>query len=98
MTTFWWSTGDNKRKIPWVAWQKLCRDKDKGGLGFHEINKFNQALLGKQAWKRPDSLLAQILKHRYFKRGNFLDCGVGTRPSYARGYTEELWSGHTCLG
>ncbi|CAA7042047.1 unnamed protein product [Microthlaspi erraticum] len=86
MTEFWWSSGDNKRKIPWVAWQKLCRDKDKGGLGFHDIGKFNQSLLGKQAWriwKYPNSLLAQILRNRYFKNGDFLGCAMGARPSYA---------------
>ena len=33
-------------------------------------------------WDKPNSLLAQILKHRYFATSEFLDCGVGTRPSY----------------
>lgn len=25
MIEFWWSSGSQKDKIPWVAWQKLCR-------------------------------------------------------------------------
>lgn len=25
---YWWNSGDKKRKIPWVAWQKLCKPKD----------------------------------------------------------------------
>ena len=37
MIEFWWSSGTNRKKIPWVAWQKLCKDKDKGGLGFKDI-------------------------------------------------------------
>lgn len=37
MMEFWWSSGTNRKKIPWVAWQKLCKDKDKGGLGFKDI-------------------------------------------------------------
>lgn len=85
MIEFWWSTGDNKRKISWVAWQKLCKPKAEGGLGFHDIAQFNQALLGKQAWRiwnQPSTLLAQILKYRYFGNGSFLESFFRTRPSY----------------
>ena len=83
---FWWSSGENKRKISWVAWTKLCRSKESGGLGFHDIASFNQALLAKQAWRilnRPDSLVSQVLKHRYFPRFTILECSTGRRPSYA---------------
>lgn len=41
-----WNSGDNKRKIPWVAWQKLCGHKDKGEvLGFMIlVNSTNNCL------------------------------------------------------
>lgn len=65
---YWWSSGDKKRKISWVAWQRLCKPKDQEGMGFHDIGRFNQALLGKQAWRIWSS---------------FLECSVGTRPSFA---------------
>lgn len=45
---FWGSRGDKKRKIPWVSWQHLCKPKSEGGMGFHDLNRFNKALLGKQ--------------------------------------------------
>lgn len=86
MIEFWWSSGNNRKKIPWVAWQKLCKDKELGGLGFKDIEKFNQSLLAKQAWRiwsSPDTLLSRLLRHRYFNRSSFLDCCVGARPSYA---------------
>ncbi|KAL0683276.1 hypothetical protein Bca4012_050124 [Brassica carinata] len=28
MVEFWWSSGKNKKKISWVAWTKLCQDKE----------------------------------------------------------------------
>lgn len=49
MIEFWWSSGNNRHKIPWVAWKKLGKKKEMGGLGFRDIELHNQALLGKQA-------------------------------------------------
>ena len=86
MTEFWWGGTAEKRKIAWVAWKKLCKSKELGGMGFKDIEWFNQALLCKQAWRiwyKPQSLLARVMKSRYFRQGDFLECGIGTRPSYA---------------
>lgn len=82
---FWWSSGNKKKKIHWVSMEKLCKPKEAGSMGFHDIGRFNQALLCKQAWRiwsQPDSLVAKILRGRYFSKSSFMDCGVGTRPSY----------------
>lgn len=86
MSSFRWNACDDKKKIHWVAWEKLCQSKENGGLGFRDIGSFNQALLAKQAWRlynQPDSLLAKIYKGRYYASSNLLDCGKGYRPSYA---------------
>lgn len=86
MIEFWWSSGNNRKKIPWVAWQKLCKEKELGGLGFRDIEQFNQSLLANQAWivwSKSDSLLARLLRQQYFKRSSFLECSLGARPSYA---------------
>jgi len=48
---FLWDWGSEKRKIAWVAWDKICQSKDKGGLGVIDIEKFNLALLGKWIWR-----------------------------------------------
>ena len=68
-----------------MAWKKLCKAKELGGLDFRDIEKFNESLLAKQAWRiwsNPTSLVARILEQRYFARSSFMECGVGTRPSY----------------
>jgi len=48
---FLWDWGSENRKIAWVAWDKICQPKDKGGLGVIDIEKFNLALLGKWIWR-----------------------------------------------
>ncbi|XP_022575814.1 uncharacterized protein LOC111215880 [Brassica napus] len=76
LTRFWWDGGDNKRKMSWVAWKKLTRSKAEGGLGFRDIQLFNQALLAKISWRiitTPDCLLARVLKGKYCHRKNFLE-------------------------
>lgn len=86
MMDFWWNNLQNTKKIHWVSWQKLAMPKKLGGIGFKDLQCFNQALLAKQAWRLlndKDSLFAKIFKSRYYLNADFLDATHGTRPSYA---------------
>jgi hypothetical protein len=82
---FWWESNFDKRKIHWVNWKKICKNKEYGGLGFRETFVFNEALLAKQGWKiltQPHSLVARVFKAKYFPKCNFFDAPMGNKMSY----------------
>lgn len=65
----------------WVAWSTLTLPKHAGGLGFRDIETFNNALLAKIGWRLindPNSLVARVLLRKYAWNSSFLDC---TTPS-----------------
>ncbi|GAA0185725.1 hypothetical protein LIER_33013 [Lithospermum erythrorhizon] len=50
LANYWWGLGTNK-KIHLMAWEQLCKSKEKWDLGFRRTQDFNQALLCKKAWR-----------------------------------------------
>jgi hypothetical protein len=46
---------------------------------------FDKALLTKQCWRliqNPDSLIAQIIRAKYYPNSSFLESKLGRRPSF----------------
>ncbi|XP_024156142.1 uncharacterized protein LOC112164137 [Rosa chinensis] len=85
MAEFWWGDSEKGRKIHWLAWDKMCVPKEEGGLGFRNMEYFNQALLAKQGWRilrHPDSLLGKTLKAKYFPNNDFIHASVNQGDSY----------------
>ena len=81
---FWWGNGETK-KIHWVKWSSLCSSKSIGGMGFRDLQKFNNALLAKQVWRLihdKDTLLYKVLSAKYFPIGSILDAPVHPKSSY----------------
>lgn len=91
LTRFWWDGNDGTRKLCWVSWDDLTEPKAEGGLGFKDIQIFNQALLAKNAWRiltDPSSLLARVLMGKYCHKQSFLD--VTASPSCSHGWRSVL--------
>ncbi|XP_056860083.1 uncharacterized protein LOC130508541 [Raphanus sativus] len=69
----------------WKSWDKVCLDKEDGGLGFKEIADFNTAMLAKQLWRlieKPNALFSRVFKGRYFRNASPLDPIRSYSPSY----------------
>ena len=72
----WWGAAQGQRRTHWVSWDIMLRPKSHGGMGFRDMNLFNQALLAKQAWRlieNPQSLCAQVLKAKYYPNWFLVD-------------------------
>ena len=69
----------------WKSWDKVCENKEDGGLGFKDLTDFNTAMLDKQLWRlieKPNSLFARVFKGRYFKNASPLEPIRSYSPSY----------------
>lgn len=69
ISNYWWQGHKDHKGIHWVGWQHLCQLKQAGGMGFRDLMCFNLAMLAKIGWRvlmYPNSLLANILRDKYF--------------------------------
>ena len=86
MKNFWWGQRQQETKLGWVNWKRMCNPKARGGLGFRNLKAFNLAMLAEQAWRilnNLSSLVARVLKAKYFPTNNLLNAKLGSLPSYS---------------
>lgn len=58
-----------------MFWEKICKSKSEGDLGFRNLEFFNQAMVAKQGWRilqQPDSLVSRLLKEKFFRHFVFM--------------------------
>lgn len=68
-----------------MAWWKVAKGMTFGRLGFKEIIAFNLAMLTKVGWCiicYLDSLLAKVLREKYYLSFSFLDAPVERGTSW----------------
>ncbi|GAU25702.1 hypothetical protein TSUD_216310 [Trifolium subterraneum] len=86
INSLWWGhNGNNNRGLHWLSWERLSVSKDQGGMGFKNLQAFNLAMLGKQAWNlvtKPSSLITKLLKAQCYPKSDFFESSIGHNPSY----------------
>lgn len=84
---FLWSGSEGCRKIHWVAWANICKEKEESGLGLKHLKTFNHALLGKWLWRittEGDRLWVRLLKEKYGVVGEEDKCSVRLQSRWWR--------------
>ncbi|GKV24334.1 hypothetical protein SLEP1_g33961 [Rubroshorea leprosula] len=88
---FLWGGIEGGKKINWVKWDTVCKDKELGGLGVKDLRKFNLALLAKW-WGRlvnkDKGLWKKVIVEKYGKEGepsyNWLRENIGYGSTWWR--------------
>ena len=65
--TFFWQGGGTKKKYHLVKWIKICKSKNKGGLGIKDLRVMNMSLLAKWWWKleQEQGLWQELIHKKY---------------------------------
>ena len=64
---FFWQGCNKKRRYHLVRWDRICRSRDKGGLGVKDLHKQNVSLMVKWWWKleTQTGMWQDIVRARY---------------------------------
>ncbi|KAL6564968.1 hypothetical protein OROMI_016418 [Orobanche minor] len=67
---FLWGTSDNRRRLYWAAWSRLCYPTDEGGLGCRDLHDIIRAGICKMWWRfrTSDNIWSNFLMNKYCPR------------------------------
>ncbi|KAJ4780270.1 RNA-directed DNA polymerase (reverse transcriptase)-related family protein [Rhynchospora pubera] len=84
MARFFWGKVGKTRYLTLIAWEKICKPIDKGGLGVRNLNDVGEALFLKLAWaivSGEDKLWVQLCRAKYYHEEGCWGAGLGRKPS-----------------
>ncbi|XP_074291151.1 uncharacterized protein LOC141617920 [Silene latifolia] len=73
---FLWDEAAVYMRFPLVAWEKICKPKEEGGLGLKDYITWNKATVGKLVWwkyTKSDYLWVKWVNHTYLRGSNLQD-------------------------
>ncbi|XP_074290616.1 uncharacterized protein LOC141617331 [Silene latifolia] len=82
---FLWDGGTEYRRAPLVAWDKVCRTKEEGGLGLQDMEMWNKALVGRLVdwiYEGRDSVWVKWVECNHLKGRTWSDYEPSTNFSW----------------
>ena len=71
---FFWKMNNIEKGLPLIAWDRVCRPKDRGGIGLHKTAAVNITFQCKLAWNvltNNESLWAKCMWHKYLSQDDY---------------------------
>jgi hypothetical protein len=91
---FLWGGVKGGKKVSWIKWPVICKEKEKGGLGVRDINFVNLSLLAKWRWRllQPGrSFWKDVLIAKYGSQILYqLDLSVLRAPSWSSNWWKNI--------
>lgn len=85
---FIWGSGETQRKCHLISWEKICKPKDQGVLGYRNLRLFNRAYMAKLGWQlinNPEKSWVQVMEAKY-------NCGSQGMPNVCvRSNASNVW-------
>ncbi|XP_074271184.1 uncharacterized protein LOC141595109 [Silene latifolia] len=107
---FLWDNSSDYRKVPLIAWEKVCSTKEEGGLGIKDLETMNKALIGRLVhWimEERDSIWVKWVHQNYLKGKEWLEYTPSGNSSWVwrrickvkdemrTGYADGTWTAQT---
>ena len=97
INNYWWKHSQRQHGVHRMKWQKMCRSKALGEMGFRNMAQFNIAMLCKQGWrllKQKETLVYKVLQARYFPGKSFMESKMGNNSSFT---WQSIWAARKTL-